>query len=366
VLGSFPPSLGARAFQVYSEALEPTRLSNQAENNSTTGWKDYIVGGGSALAQTSNLDNSDVNYYWTDHVASTRQMEDAAGNVLCNAIFTPFGSTVSDCGNTHYKFTGLERDVTETGLDHALFRQYNSFSGRWMTPDPAGLAAADPANPQTWNRYAYVMNTPANMVDPLGLQGVCQSHINLKTPQATCDDYVVIPGQNEGVMGMQNWDIFSVILIPVVTGPGFTNSVSGPTLSGTYNGQPFTATTTISYTQGAVWGSQQIGTGVDLVGGFAFFNGMNGGFQAMTSAPSKPSTLTQLKNTAKSFVCKSSPEQRIIEYEVRSFSGSGPRWRTWICGRRNIRACRRGSSGRCGRGNGRVDIWSSVWCIHWL
>ena len=30
MLGSFPPSLGARAFQVYSEALEPTRLSNQA------------------------------------------------------------------------------------------------------------------------------------------------------------------------------------------------------------------------------------------------------------------------------------------------------------------------------------------------
>lgn len=38
-----------------------------------------------------------------------------------------------------------------------------------MTPDPAGLAAVDPTNPQSWNRYAYVMNNPQAFVDPLGL-----------------------------------------------------------------------------------------------------------------------------------------------------------------------------------------------------
>jgi hypothetical protein len=41
--------------------------------------------------------------------------------------------------------------------------------GRWIQPDPAGLAAANPGNPQTWNRYAYVANNPAGAVDPLGL-----------------------------------------------------------------------------------------------------------------------------------------------------------------------------------------------------
>ena len=34
---------------------------------------------------------------------------------------------------------------------------------------PAGLAAVDITNPQTWNRYAYVVNNPLNAVDPLGL-----------------------------------------------------------------------------------------------------------------------------------------------------------------------------------------------------
>jgi len=49
--------------------------------------------------------------------------------------------------NTH-KFTGDERD-SETNLDLTWFRQYSSQLGRWMHPDPAGLAAVDPANPPT-------------------------------------------------------------------------------------------------------------------------------------------------------------------------------------------------------------------------
>jgi hypothetical protein len=31
-------------------------------------------------------------------------------------------------------------------------REYDTTSGRWLSPDPAGLAAADPSNPQSWNR----------------------------------------------------------------------------------------------------------------------------------------------------------------------------------------------------------------------
>lgn len=80
-----------------------------------------------------------------------------------------WGSFGGDPGPAH--FTGFDAD-TETGasnLSHAWFRQYSATQGRWMMPDPAGMAAADPTTPQSWNRYAYVMNSPLNNVDPFGL-----------------------------------------------------------------------------------------------------------------------------------------------------------------------------------------------------
>src|SRR5882762_1095016 len=52
-----------------------------------------------------------------------------------------------------------------------MFRKDNAAHGRWMSPDPAGLAAVNPSAPQTWNRYAYVGNSPLNATDPLGLYG---------------------------------------------------------------------------------------------------------------------------------------------------------------------------------------------------
>ncbi len=58
-----------------------------------------------------------------------------------------------------------ERD-SESGLDYAIFRYDNSRLGRFMTPDPI---AGSLANPQSLNRYAYVLNNPINLIDPLGL-----------------------------------------------------------------------------------------------------------------------------------------------------------------------------------------------------
>jgi|SRR5579863_2477335 len=68
-------------------------------------------------------------------------------------------------------FTGFAGGVwdTENNGDHFGAREYHKIHGSWLSPDPAGLAAVDMTNPQTWNRYAYVMNNPVSFVDPLGL-----------------------------------------------------------------------------------------------------------------------------------------------------------------------------------------------------
>src|SRR5579872_7328950 len=64
--------------------------------------------------------------------------------------------------------TGDEHD-TESNTEHTQFRQLSSVQGRWLSPDPAGMAAADPANPQSFNMYGYVLNNPLSFTDRSGL-----------------------------------------------------------------------------------------------------------------------------------------------------------------------------------------------------
>ncbi len=67
--------------------------------------------------------------------------------------------------------TGQERD-RESGLDYFGARYYSSSMGRFSSPDPAGPWAADVADPQSWNFYAYARNNPLINVDPTGLDCV--------------------------------------------------------------------------------------------------------------------------------------------------------------------------------------------------
>lgn len=60
-----------------------------------------------------------------------------------------------------------ERD-NETGLDFAQNRYLSSTQGRFTSPDPT-LLSVNAFNPQSWNRYNFVLNNPLLYVDPLGL-----------------------------------------------------------------------------------------------------------------------------------------------------------------------------------------------------
>jgi RHS repeat-associated protein len=65
------------------------------------------------------------------------------------------------------QFGGYERD-NETGLDFAQARYYSNVQGRFTSPDPL-LESAKVTNPQSWNRYTYVLNNPLVFIDPTGL-----------------------------------------------------------------------------------------------------------------------------------------------------------------------------------------------------
>lgn len=80
---------------------------------------------------------------------------------------TSASATTTQLVGMSYKFTGKERD-SESGLDNFGFRYNSSSLGRFMSPDPV-MASGRVENPQTWNRYTYVLNNPLRFIDPLGL-----------------------------------------------------------------------------------------------------------------------------------------------------------------------------------------------------
>jgi len=66
------------------------------------------------------------------------------------------------------KFTGKERDAVNEndGLDYFGARYHGSRMGRFLSPD--SFSFARPANPQSWNLYAYTLNNPVRFIDPDG------------------------------------------------------------------------------------------------------------------------------------------------------------------------------------------------------
>ena len=100
-------------------------------------------------------------------LGSTQTITDQAGVVVQDALYYPWGQRWTYVGTLwDERFASLGQRDSEATLDPTLFRTYSSGQGRWLSPDPIG---GDISNPQSLNRYAYVLNNPTNLIDPLGL-----------------------------------------------------------------------------------------------------------------------------------------------------------------------------------------------------
>jgi RHS repeat-associated protein len=108
-------------------------------------------------------------------VGTKREVTNSAGSYSTSFSSGPFGDYQSQGGSgtdpSEQHFTSKHRDI-ESGLDYFPARYYNSYLGRFMSPDPSALTFADPLNPQSLNLYAYVNNNPLSFVDPTGLDCV--------------------------------------------------------------------------------------------------------------------------------------------------------------------------------------------------
>jgi RHS repeat-associated protein len=107
-------------------------------------------------------------YRHSDWLGSSRLDTTPSRTLYGSVAYAPFGESYAKSGTPDLSFTGQDQD-TISGIHDFLHRRYNPVQGRWLTPDPAGLGASNFADPQTFNRYAYVRNNPLASVDPLGL-----------------------------------------------------------------------------------------------------------------------------------------------------------------------------------------------------
>jgi RHS repeat-associated protein len=119
-----------------------------------------------------------TSYLTMDNLGTPRVVTGADGGVKARHDYLPFGEEIGLSGgrtasqgyvvdNVRQKFTQKERDI-ETGLDFMQARYYANAQGRFTSPDPL-LSSGTVESPQSWNRYAYVLNNPLRYNDPLGL-----------------------------------------------------------------------------------------------------------------------------------------------------------------------------------------------------
>ena len=132
-----------------------------------------LVGG--AIAQYVN---TALAMYWhPDWLGTSRLETTTSETVAADAAFAPFGEQYLPSFAFDDIWTGSAFQDTATDLWDFPYREYHPIQGRFLVPDPAGISAADPSNPQSWNRYAYVMGDPTGQVDPLGLFASAPPHM---------------------------------------------------------------------------------------------------------------------------------------------------------------------------------------------
>jgi RHS repeat-associated protein len=116
-------------------------------------------------------------YRHSDWLGSGRLATTSTRTLYFDVAYGPYGEGYVPSGTVDLNFTGQNQD-TVSGLYDFLYREYNANQGRWPWPDPAGMGAVSLGNPQSWNRYAYVLNNPLALLDSLGLSVTCDQNGN--------------------------------------------------------------------------------------------------------------------------------------------------------------------------------------------
>ena len=102
-------------------------------------------------------------FYHPDHLGSTDIVTNESGDAVEETTYKPYGEVQSG-GVSRFLFTGKELDK-ESGLYYYGARYYDPFFSHFIQPEKE---ISDIYNPQSHNRYSYVLNNPYRFIDPTG------------------------------------------------------------------------------------------------------------------------------------------------------------------------------------------------------
>ena len=137
----------------------------EREGTATTS---YALGLGLISREVDSSGNLGSSFYHSDGLGSTLALTNTEGRAAARYEYDPWGSVEKGLrrSTNEFLFAGEELD-SETGLYYLRSRWYDAQTGSFVSRDPLlGLAS----RPLSSNRYLYVQNNPANLVDPLGLE----------------------------------------------------------------------------------------------------------------------------------------------------------------------------------------------------
>jgi RHS repeat-associated protein len=175
-------------------------------------WAQQINLGERMMADYSQ-DNQEMYFIHPSGLGSTTVNTNQAGTATEDCLFYPWGQFWTPAGNP---CAGSPWEYHYAVFDgRAMFRNYASNIGRWLTPDPVG---GDLTNPQSLNRYAYVLNQPTTLTDPSGLD-VCDRNPNARACTEPYPRDAVGGGLPPfaGLFGVDVFDLAAAGLLP--TGP---------------------------------------------------------------------------------------------------------------------------------------------------
>jgi RHS repeat-associated protein len=145
-------------------------------------------------------DGTGLQYLLTDHLGSTVAVTNASGTLTSQQRYLPFGAARSIPNSpilgTDFTYTGQRLlDSGMGGIMDYRARFYSPALMRFLQPDSI---IPDQSNPQSWNRFSYVLNSPIVFNDPTGHWDECENDPNCSH---VLDTYVQAAIQMESPFG---------------------------------------------------------------------------------------------------------------------------------------------------------------------